>query len=50
MARPSVVRHATIAKSFKVHPMEEVIFNAYVDRHENQDDKEEIASRNAPSS
>ena len=41
MVRSSVVRHVTVAKSVKVPPMEEVIVDAYVDRHENQDEEEE---------
>ena len=36
MAWPSVVRHVAIAESVEVPSMEEVIVDAYWDRHEYQ--------------
>ena len=41
MIRSSVVRHVTVAESMEVSPMEEVIVDAYMDRHENQEEEEE---------
>ena len=41
MVRPSVVKHVTVAEHVEVPSMEEVIFDAYVDRHENQNEEEE---------
>ena len=35
MVRPSIVMQVTVVDSVKVPPMEEVIVDAYVDRHEN---------------
>ena len=40
MVRSSIVRHVTVAESFEVPTMEEVIVDAYVDRCENQEGKE----------
>ena len=37
MVRASVVRHVTIAESLKLPPIEEVIVNSCVERHENQE-------------
>ena len=41
MVRLSIVRHVTAAESVKVPHIGEVIVDAYVDRHENQEGKEE---------
>ena len=40
MARPSIVRCVTTAESVEVPPMEEVIVDAYMDRHANQEGEE----------
>ena len=37
---PSVVRHVTVVESVELPPMEEVIVDVYVDRHENQEEEE----------
>ena len=41
MVRPSVVICVAVAENVEVPPMEEVIADAYVDRHENQNEEEE---------
>ena len=41
MVWPSVVRCVGVAENVEVPPMEEVIVDAYVDRHENQNEEEE---------
>ena len=41
IVRPAIERHATTATHVEVPPMEEVIVDAYVDRHENQEGEEE---------
>ena len=41
MVRLSIVRHVTAAETVEVPSMEEVILEAYVDRHENQEGEEE---------
>ena len=41
IVRPSIVRHMIAAESVEVPPMEEVIVDTYVDRHENQEGEED---------
>ena len=41
MVRLPLVRGATIAKSVEASPMEEIIADAYEDRHEDQEEEEE---------
>ena len=41
MVRPSIVRYVTTIVSVKVPPMEEVIVDTYMDRHQNQEGEEE---------
>ena len=41
MVWPSIVRCVIAVETVKVPPMEEVIMDAYVDRHENQEKEEE---------
>ena len=41
MVKTSVVSHVTTVKSVEVPPMEDIIIDAYVDRHENQEKEKE---------